>query len=147
MEYFNKWGISVATKYFNPIMALSTLIEVKIINKQDVLKEYELCQYGMSHSGNVMTAFNENFKNNSTPQFKIKLDTDKIFCLEFFKYLSYASEDKKYRPNLLIILKDNKLKFKFINKDFSLDENFNITEIYKTINEFILDFNINYKKD
>lgn len=141
VDFFNKWGISTSTKYFNPIMALCTLIELKVQNtSKEEFREYELCSYGMSHSGNVMTAFNKDVKDeNKTERFNIKIDNERMLVLEFFKYVPYQTEPSKQFAKKVLFKITDTFSFKLFNTDLWFS-NSNPVNVFPTIFDFITDF-------
>lgn len=139
VDFFNKWSISTSTKFFNPIMSLFSLIEKLIIDRSD-LREYDLQNYGVSHSGAVMTAFNKKIKSNSLELIKIKIDNENLLVIDFFRYnYGESGETKKYtRKGLFRVDRDGIFTFKLINADIWFKEN--MSNPFPTINDFINDF-------
>lgn len=138
-EFFNKWGVSTATKFFNPIMALCSLIEITFLEGcRDEFKKYELCRYGMSHSGAVMSSFNKKFVTDEVEHIKFREFGEKISCVEFFKYQSGGGE-RTFKKKIIIIIKED-IAIKFLNVELTIRRDFDIKVIYDKVDEFINDF-------
>lgn len=134
VDFFNKWGVSTATKYFNPIMSLAELIEKLYINNSIDFNEWDLQNYGLSHSGAVMSAFNNQIKENTSKLLKIHIDSTNLLVLHFHKYIS---SEKEFKLKILFRVKDNIFAFKLFDVDMWFPHKKDYSEV---IEDFINDF-------
>jgi len=139
VDLFNKYHISTATKFINPIMLLT---EHLIRGGRGYCENSQLWFNGMSHSGAVMSAFNENFKSGKSLYVELK---------SFEKFNFYKVYKSVYKNNNRVMQLDAAYKEDFehgVTIRLSLGELFTTKRnfcFYKLAEEFCEDFNFKIK--
>jgi hypothetical protein len=128
IELFNKYGISTALNFFNPIYELA-----KFILGDNNNPRIGYCPY--SHSGNIASSFNENFKKGKSD--KIKLHDNGSITIS--KYEETKINDDyiwEYKPVIRFLSAGKTVKI------FSYD-NFGVSVkrgLYESIDQWLIDF-------
>jgi len=139
VDLFNKYQISTATKFINPIMLLT---EHLLRGRFDYHKNSQFWFYGVSHSGAVATAFNENFKAGKSPYVEASQNPK----FNYYKIYKNIFKDNKRVMHLDAAYKDdfeNGVTIRLsLGNIFSVKRGFCF---YKSAEEFCEDFNFKIK--
>jgi len=137
-DLFNKYFLSTATKYINPMMMLATHLR----RAGEPYDKYACRSYpGMSHSGAVQTAFNRELKENKNKYAQLTEGS----VVNFYKIFNYSYSKKDFEP--VLIFKERKeteeVSFKIQNMpDFFPVRGFCF---YACAEEWCKDFGFNIK--
>lgn len=138
VDLFNKYSISTTHKFINPILLLTEFL----LSQGDLERNFKY--YGMSHSGNVKSAFNDDFKKGKSKYVEFAkigelMKRYKVFHLEY-------NGVKRIQVCKITFFEHIEKGVFFQLNNFTFKPKRNVC-FYNLAEEFCLDFgyNINFK--